>query len=425
MKRRILSLALVGATGAFAAAIAMAQTEQPAPGATVESLLDVAQHNNPEFVAMRHESVAAQARVEQADALPDPRLRLELQDITRMGSQSPSLWPGEVGSTRYTVTQELPWFGTRGLKRAQAGYTAQSTESAALGVWVDLSSRIKLSFAQLYLLSRSQRLNQEILDLMQRLEQMAQVRYASGLAPQQDAIRAQTEQTAMRAELIAIGSEIKQAKTRLNGLLARPAHSELMEPQVLRTLPVEDKLNPELLAQRARARNPLLAADEARLKAADKGQELALKGRYPTFMVGIAPTQFQNDFKTWDLMVEINIPLQQSNRRAQEREAQAMQDAARARRDATANQLLADLDESIEALQSAQQTEALVDRSLLPQAELTLKAALVGYENGKVDFATVLDAQRQIRQAKLSRIKAQADGQARLAQIERLLGEDL
>ena len=84
-----------------------------------------------------------------------------------------------------------------------------------------------------------------------------------------------------------------------------------------------------------------------------------------------------------------------------------------------------DLNENIAALQSAQQTESLVTSSLLPQAELTLQAALVGYETGKLDFATVLDAQRQIRQAKQSRIKAQAEGQARLAQIERLLGEDL
>jgi outer membrane protein TolC len=101
-----------------------------------------------------------------------------------------------------------------------------------------------------------------------------------------------------------------------------------------------------------------------------------------------------------------------------------MRDAARARRDAVATLLLADLSENVDALESAQETEALVSNSLLPQAELSLQSALAGYEAGKVDFASVLDAQRQIRQAKLSRIKAQAEGQARLAQIERLLGEE-
>ena len=62
---------------------------------------------------------------------------------------------------------------------------------------------------------------------------------------------------------------------------------------------------------------------------------------------------------------------------------------------------------------------------LLPQAELTFKSALAGYETGKVDFATLLDAQRQIRNAKLALLRAQASQQQRLADIERLLGEDL
>jgi outer membrane protein TolC len=102
-----------------------------------------------------------------------------------------------------------------------------------------------------------------------------------------------------------------------------------------------------------------------------------------------------------------------------------MRDAAEARRNATANQLAADLSENVLALQSAQQTEVLVSSNLLPQAEFSLQSALAGYEAGKVDFATVMDAQRQIRLAQQSRIKAQAEGQARLAQIERLLGVDL
>jgi len=50
---------------------------------------------------------------------------------------------------------------------------------------------------------------------------------------------------------------------------------------------------------------------------------------------------------------------------------------------------------------------------------------LAGYETGKVDFATLLDAQKQIRQARQNQIKAQAEAQMRLAEIEKLLGDDL
>ncbi|RFO96725.1 transporter [Rhodoferax lacus] len=419
MKALALGLAIALGTGA-----ALAQEAAELPGASVESLLAVARANNPEVAGMRFEATAAQERIAQAEALPDPRFKLELLDITRMGEQNPTLWPSDVGSTRYTFSQELPWFGTQSLKREQAAYTAQGAQTQVQSVWADVAARIKLAYAQLYFLQRNAALNQEVLDLMQRLEQIARARYAGGLAPQQDTIRAQAEQSAMQGELIAVQTDVHHTRARINALLARPIHAELAAPQSLRPLPAADQLDFDALVQRALAHNQQLAADEARVQAADKGQALAQKGRYPSFTLGVAPTQFQNDFKAWDLMLEMNIPLQQGTRRAQEREALAMLEAARARRDATANQLQADLSENLDALQSAQQTEKLMRHKLLPQAELSLQSALSGYEAGKQDFAGVLDAQRQIRQAKASLIKAQAEGQARLAQLERLLGEE-
>jgi outer membrane protein TolC len=422
MKRWIVSCALAAS---YVAAQAQGAVQFAPPGADVESLLAVAKANNPEVAGMRHEALAAQERVGQADALPDPRFKLELQDVTKMGVQNPTLWPGDVGSTRYTLTQELPWFGTRALKREQAEAALLGAQAQAQTAWADVAARIKLGYAQLYFLQRNANLSQEVLGLMQGLEQIARSRYAGGLAPQQDVFRAQTEQTAVRAELIAMQTELHHGRARMNALLARPIHAALADPQNLRALPAVGTLDFAVLEQRARAHNPQLATEEAKLSAADKGQELVFKGRYPTLTLGIAPTQFQNDFKTWDLMLEMNIPLQQGTRRAQEREALALRDAAQARRDAAANQLQSDLSENLDALESAQDTEALLSNSLLPQAELSLQSALAGYEAGKVDFATVLDAQRQIRQAKQSRIKAQAEGQARLAQIERLLGEEL
>jgi outer membrane protein TolC len=165
--------------------------------------------------------------------------------------------------------------------------------------------------------------------------------------------------------------------------------------------------------------------EDARLRAAEKSRELAYKNRYPDFSLGLAPTQSGGSVKEWGVMLEVNIPLQQSARRSQEREAEAMLSAARARKESTANQVLAELSGNLSGLDAARQTEMLTTSSLLPQAELTFQAALTGYQNGKVDFATLLDAQKQIRQAKQNLIKSQAEAQMRLAEIERLLGEDL
>ena len=102
-----------------------------------------------------------------------------------------------------------------------------------------------------------------------------------------------------------------------------------------------------------------------------------------------------------------------------------MLEAARAKRDAGANRLLTELAENVSAFEAAQRIERLTRSELLPQAELTFQAALAGYENGKVDFATLLDAQRQIRKAKQDVIKAQAEQQLRLAEIEKLTGGEI
>ena len=99
--------------------------------------------------------------------------------------------------------------------------------------------------------------------------------------------------------------------------------------------------------------------------------------------------------------------------------------AARARKDAALNQISAELAESLSALDAARRLENLVATALLPQADLAFQAALAGYETGRLDFATLLEAQRQLRKAKLDRLKAQAEAQLRLAEIEKLLGEEL
>ena len=395
------------------------------PGNSVESLLEFARERNPEYASMRHEAQAAAERAAAAGTLPDPKLQVELQDITKMGEQNPTLSPSRVGRTSYRIVQELPWFGKRGLEREIASFEAEGAQGLARGSWAELSARLKSGYAKYYYIHQNERLTREILDLMARLEKVTQARYAGGLAAQSDAIRAQVEQTDLRNELIMLENDKRMTRAQLNMILARPANAPLAEPERLRPLPQPVKLEYAALEDRVRARNPQLFADEARIRAAEKSRELTYKNRYPDFAIGVAPMQTGSSVKEWELMFEMNIPLQQGSRRAREREAEAMLSAAKSRRDATANQVLSELAENLSALDAARRTEALLANSLLPQAELTYQAALASYENGKVDFATLLDAQRQIRQAKQNRIKAQADAQARLADIERLLGEEL
>ena len=421
-------LALLAVTLATAVATAHAQPVAPLIGASVESLLDYAKARNPDYAAMRMEAEAARERVHPAGALPDPMLRTELQNVSNFGAESGTsfnLLPSRVGSTKYTLTQPLPFWGKRDLKREAAEAEADVAKGKASLTWTEQAARIKTSYAQYFAVAKLIRLTTEVIDLIDRIEGITQARYAGGLVPQQDAIRVQVERTAMRGELIQMETEHHHARSRLNALLARPAPSPLAAPERLRPLPAAARLDYVALEERLRGRNPQLFADDARIRSAEKNRDLAYRNRYPDFTVGVSPIQMRNRVNEWELMFEFNIPLQQESRRSQEREAEKMIDVARARKEASANQLLADLSENIAAIDASRRMEMLAQTSLLPQAELAFQAALAGYETGKVDFATLLDAQRQIRKARQDVIKAQAEQQARLADIERLIGEDL
>lgn len=413
--------------GAETMSVAAAQStaERRAPGADLQSLLDYARERNVEYAAMRFEADAAAERVEPAGALPDPKLRIELQDITRMGERNATLDPSRTGQTKYLLMQDLPWFGKRDLREEVAAYEAEAARGLAQGSWTDLRALIKKAYIRNYFISRRERLMHNILDLMVRLEQIAQTRYANGLAPQQDAIRAQLEQTAMHHELIELESERRGIGAQLNALLNRPANALLAEPETLPPLPDAAGLELDALIERARRSNPQLFVESNRIRAAEKGRDLAYRNRYPDFSVGVAPTQSGDSIREWELMVELNIPLQQGTRRSQEREAGAMLAAARARHEGVGYRLVGEIVENLSAYAAATHSEHLIRTNLLPQSQLTFEAALAGYETGKVDFATLLDAQRAIDQARLNRLQAQAEQQTRLADIERLLGEEL
>lgn len=418
--KKYLAMALLAVVALPGTALAQEAAANP-PGSTVQELLDLAKRQNAELAAMQQEAEAAEARVQPASALPDPALRMELQDISRT---NPSLLPGRVGATKYTLLQSFPLWGKRDLRREIAEADVSQAGGRRQLVEAELGARIKTAFAQYYQAIRTAALTGEILQLMRDLERVAQVRYANGLAPQQDAIKAQTEQTALRSELIALQTEQHHARTRLNTLLNRPAHAPLAEPRELRHLPAAP-MDVATLEIRLRQANPALATQQARIAAAETSQRLVEKNRYPDLTVGISPIQRGSGLDSWEAMFEINIPLQRETRRSQEREAAAMASAARLRHDSLSSQIGGEFQESVAAFETAREQEKLIGNSLLPQAELTFQSALAGYRTGKVDFATLLDAQRQIKKAKLDQLKARVEQEIRRAEIERLLGEEL
>lgn len=394
-------------------------------GTNVQELLQWADTHNPDLAAMNYEIAAAEGRIIPAGALPDPVLRVELMDFA--GPAAPNgfnVLPNRVGGTKYTVMQSFPLWGKRDLRTEIATAGLDEAKSRRIAFLAEIHSRIKIAYAQFYQSFRLKKLDEEILALLQGIEAVAQARYSNGLVPQQDVIRAQVEKTALRAEIITLEAEQKQAKARLNAMVGRPQHVPVAEPQALRRI-APAQFDATALQEKAQRNNPLLRTQDAQITAAEANRRLVEKNRYPDVTLGLAPTQRGSGIDGWEAMVELNIPIRFGTRRAQEAEAGAMLAAAKGRQQGIANQVMGELQETMAAYEAARDQEHLVTNTLLPQAELTFRSALAGYENGKVDFATLLDAQRAIRLARQGMVRALVEQEVRLAEIERMIGEEL
>lgn len=390
------------------------------PGATVRDVLSWLDQGSADLAVLRHETAGAQLRAEGAGALPDPSLRIERQDLSGLNAL-----PGQEGATKYTVLQPLLGWGKRDAQKQAADSAAQVAREQERAASAELHARAKIAFARYYQAHAALQLNEELRAFTETVATLAQSRYETGLATQQELIRAQLEKSALQSERIALQSEYGASKASLNALLNRSAYANLAVPVALRDLPPPAVLNPDTLEQRLSQGNPQLAGQSAQMAVAYNNAALANKNQTPDFVLGVSSMQRSGQSSNWEAMIEFSIPLQRASHGAHQREAGEMQEAEQARLIAIEARLMGELREHYAALQAAREQEELTRQSVLPLAELAFNGALEGYRNGRVDFATLLDSKRQIQKAKLDELNARIAQQIHLAEIERLTGEDL
>jgi outer membrane protein TolC len=402
---------------------AAAQTPpaEAALGRDLGGVLQYLEARNPELRAMSLEADAARRRVESAAALPDPMFGMELRDVP---IEDPTLSPAKAGSTRYTLKQMFPLGDKRGLRRGIAEAEVSAADARRRATLSELRMKAKTAYSQYWYATQAHRVTDDVRRLMADLEQIARARYGNGLVPQQDVIKAQTEVTTMRTDLLMLGSERRQAAARLNGVLARSADAALLDAETPRPIPAGAR-DFAALTRTASERNPTLALQSAQIASADRNSNLVRANRWPDLTFGVSGIQMGTRLTAYELMVEVNIPWQRDVLRANESEALAMRSAAEAKHDAALVQLQSELGQNWAALDALGEQAAILQDTLLPQAQLTFESALSAYQSGRVDFGTLLDAQRAIRKTRLDLLKVQLEQQMRLAEIERIVGEDL
>ncbi len=390
---------------------------EPTPlGATLESVLAAGRQLNPALRAAALETSAAAAKAAGADALDDPTLSDSYQYY-----RNPNVFSGHA----IMVTQAVPLWGKRGLRREAALADLDAARGREQAARDALDERIKIAFAQYYAATRALAVNQEVLAVTRGMRLTAEARYAAGTGDQAAAIRGRGEETSASIETARLEGDRAAAREALNALLARPANAPLADPLRLRRVPARD-LPVASLLERARLGSPSLAASGAEVDAARSRAALAEKAWYPDLTVGAGPLVQTNDRPPGvAAAVGFNIPLPWGREASEEQAARAQLGAARQHYEAVVLDIQSALAEAREKLKAARRAEALVARKALPEARAAFQSVLSDYSQGRGDLGAALEAQHRVHDLELKLLQIELDEQTALAGIERLIGGEL
>ena len=403
--------------GALFLAALPATASEPLPGADVASLHAWLTGHNPELRALTLEAEAAQARIQPAGALPDPTLSLRLAGLD---AGRPWRDAGMGSETTVSVRQPLPLWGKRDLARTSARQDADASGFDRDAALRDLFAQAESALVRYWHADMAIAVLDRRIALLAQIGEIARVRYALGAAAQQDAIRAQVEQTRLRRERIERTAIRRETKAALNAVLGRSADAPLATPAGVPILPIA---SPPAPGTQSLANHPAVLAQEARAEAARTRAELQRRKRLPDLTVGIGTMRQRGGPDGMELMLEVEIPFQQRARREREREARLLAEAALARGNSVLQELQARDAMARAQWRSARDRRELTEGTLLPQADATWQSALASYQVGEVDFGTLLEALNEWQGADLDRVDALRDELLGAAAVRAIEGE--
>lgn len=404
------------AAGLLACAPARAQSADILLGATADGLLAAGRRLSPALRAAALDTAAAAAKAGGADALDDPTLSDSYQYYKD---------PGVFSAHTVMLSQSFPLWGKRSLRRQAALADVDASRGRERAAQNELDEKIKVAYAQYYLLNRDIAVNGELAQLARRMRAVASARYGQGRSDQIAVIQALGEETAAKTEAVRLEGEKNAARARLNELIGRPADAQLAEPMRPRPLPAAEPVLPTLV-DRARVANPTLSADNAAVAAARTRSTLADKAWYPDLTVGAGPLiQTNNRPVGFAATIGFNIPVPWGREAAGQREAAAQLGATQQRYEAARLEIEGALGEAAAKLRAARATDALLRGEAMPQARAAFQAVLASYSQGRGDLAAAITAEHQMHEVELRLLQAQLDEQVELAAIERLIGGDL
>ncbi len=382
-------------------------------------------------VVARHPSVqamiaawqAAAQRYPQAIALDDPMFLA----MTAPGSLNST---NTEGAYALELRQKLPWFGKRSLRGDAALQEAAATCHEVQDARLKIALLAQLAYLEYFLADQQLRINEQNVELMTEVREVAQVQYKTNRVTQQDVLQADVELADLERRKLELLRMKKVAAARMNTLLLRSPELPLPAPK-LDSVEVDSiPGDTTLLHSWALQNRPDLAALAHRVEVEAINVELAVKqfypdmeffGRYDTFW---QPASTQGPLRG-QIGLATNLPIYRRKLNAAVCEAQFRLQRQRAEYEQLANDIRLEVQTAWEQIQESRQTLNLYQEKLLPVSEQYLEAARSNYQVGKATFLDVVQAQRQLVASREKQIAVKTTLAQQLSELERQLGGTL
>lgn len=413
--------------------------------AELDSLVRLATGTSPAVRAAEARAEAARARIGPAGARPDPMLMAGLQNL-------PVSEPGfadEMTMKMVGIGQTIPYPGKLALRTRAAESELLATQSELQGVRLQVGEAVKRAYYELAYLDRALEIVERNQRLLLDFMKVTEARYGVGTGGQEEVLRARVEAARLGEEAVALAEQRRAILAQLNATLDRPSDAPVSPPAIPRRIAraavadsardirfvsavlgaraADSPLPPlETLQTMAIRNNPMLRAHEAMIAAQAARVELARKEHLPDFDVSLS--YGQRDGFSDMVSAQLSIPLPIHRGRKQDQfaaEARSALAALQAEHVEQVNTLRADVARLHAELERDRAQLALYVKAILPQGRAALTSATAGYQVGRADFLTLLDAQTTLFTYETTYFRVLSDFAGMLAELERVVGEEV
>jgi outer membrane protein TolC len=257
-----------------------------------------------------------------------------------------------------------------------------------------LQSQVLSACDDLALLAETIRIREADAGLLRLMARLAAVR-AQTAAGQPDLLKAQTTLDLAENDLSDLRAQVAPAAAKLNALLGRPATDPAPLPASLPTLRPLPAADADVI-RLASERSPALRALAREVAGKEEALALAKQAYIPDFGLSLSVT----GSVAQTLGGMLVLPTRLEAIRAGIEEARANLQAAAAARAQYERDLAAGFVLNLYALRNDERQIKLFQETLIPRARQMIELAQTSYSTGKLPFADVVEAERELLNAR-------------------------